>query len=114
MLKKVKNQSATLETLSTKIDALAENLDDLARIAKLNFDSINRRLGEADKHFEKLDFIESRIDHVEAQLDHMNARLGMLERDTATIRDNIVRRDTFDDIVARLEFLEKKMGVKSS
>jgi len=113
MANKTKKQSVTLESLDRKmhvlalatdkkIDALADVVDDLARITKHGFDSVNKRFDEVDKQFELID----------ARLDRMDARIAMIEKDVALLRENLVRRDTIDDILARLEYLEKKIGVK--
>lgn len=43
----------------------------------------------------------------------MSARLGSVERDVAEIRKHFVYRDEFEDALARLRLVEKKLGIHS-
>jgi hypothetical protein len=54
--------------------------------------------------------IETRID---TGLREINNRMLVIERDIAEIRSHFVYRVEFDDLSARVKYLEKKAGVKS-
>lgn len=45
----------------------------------------------------------------QGNFDHVHARLGMIERD---VKD-VVHKDEFEDLMARVKYLEKKMGIES-
>jgi hypothetical protein len=46
-------------------------------------------------------------------MDHMDARMGRMEADFHEIKSNIVYRHEFEDIMARVKYLEQKMGIES-
>lgn len=99
-------------------------IDDLAGMVKKGFDGVDKRFEQVDKRFEQIDkrfelidkrleLIDKRITHIEAEITHINARLATLEHDVAEIRKHFVYRDEFEDALARITALEKRVGVKS-
>ena len=64
----------------------------------------------ADKRFEQVD---GRLGRVEQRLDHFDARMGRREADLNEIRGNIVYRHEFEDLLARVKYLETKLGIES-
>ncbi|MEK7576946.1 MAG: hypothetical protein AAB482_04625 [Patescibacteria group bacterium] len=102
-------------------------IDDLAFMVNKGFDhmsetladkkSVNKRFDLVDEQFSAVDqrfnLVDKRFTGVEQKLDHMDARLGSVERDVAEIRKHFVYRDEFEDALARLRLVEKKLGIKS-
>jgi hypothetical protein len=121
----VKKDSATLRTIKGAVrQAVHSEVENLARIVARGFESvdkrfeqIDKRFDQADKRFEQVDKRFEQVDkHFESMgfhLEHIDARLGVVERDTAEIRRHFVYRDEFEDALARITLLEKKLNVKS-
>ncbi len=59
------------------------------------------------------DEMNDRIEQVEGRLDHLDARVGRIEADIHELRDEVVRRHEFEDALARIKYLEKKLGIES-
>lgn len=50
---------------------------------------------------------------INAHLDHLDARVGRIEADIHDLRDEIVYRHEFEDVLDRVKYLEKKLGIDS-
>lgn len=91
--------------------------EQLAVMVQRGFKDIDKRFELFDKRFELIErriaHIEAEIQHINARLDHMDARLNTIEHDIAEIRKHLVYRDEFEDALARIAVLEKKLGVRS-
>jgi predicted nucleic acid-binding Zn-ribbon protein len=70
------------------------------------FEQISDRFEQIDQRFEQMD---QRFDQIDGRLAHIDARLNTIERD---IRD-LVSREEFTDLTARVKYLEMKLGVES-
>jgi predicted nuclease with TOPRIM domain len=57
--------------------------------------------------------MNARFEKVDAHLDHLEARVGRIEADIEELRGEIVYRHEFDDALARIKYLEKKLGIES-
>lgn len=57
--------------------------------------------------------IDDRIDQVDKRLDNLDARMGRMEADLTEIRGNIVYKHEFEDLMARVKYIETKMGIES-
>lgn len=92
-------------------------LEDLALMVKHGFDGVDKRFdgveGRLDKVENRLDRVENRLDDVDKRLDHVDARLGNIERDVSYLRQHFVFREEFEDLMARVKYLERKQGVNS-
>jgi len=101
---------------TTVHSVVGREIEGIARIVAKGFLGVNKQFELVDKRFKEIDKrfeeIDKRFDIIEMRLERMDARLDLLERDVAEIRKNVVSRDTIEDIIARLEFVEKKMGIK--
>jgi len=63
-----------------------------------------------NKSFQTLtDTVNAGFASVNARFDYANARLATIERD---VKD-IIHREEFDDLMARVKYLEQKMGIQS-
>jgi tetrahydromethanopterin S-methyltransferase subunit G len=61
----------------------------------------------------RLDGIDSRLDGIDSRLDHLDARVGRIEADVHALRDEIVHRHEFEDVLGRVKYIEKKLGIES-
>ncbi len=57
--------------------------------------------------------IQALREEMNSRLDHLDARVGRIEADMHERRDEVVRRHEFDDALARIKYLEKKLGIES-
>ncbi|HEY4506371.1 MAG TPA: hypothetical protein VJJ24_02920 [Candidatus Paceibacterota bacterium] len=57
--------------------------------------------------------VEKRLDKLENEASHTNARLGRIETEVEQINRKMFTKDEFDDLSARVKYLEIKAGVKS-
>ena len=95
-------------------------IDDLAVMVKNGFDDIGNRMADRNSVDQRFDSVDQRFDSVDQRfgvvskkLEHIDARLAYMERDVAEIRKHFVYRDEFEDALARLRLVEKKLGIKS-
>ena len=59
------------------------------------------------------DRVNTRFDSVESRLDHLDARVGRIEADVHALRDEMVHRREFEDVLDRIKYIEKKLGIES-
>ena len=57
--------------------------------------------------------MNERFEKVDARLDHLDARVGRIEADVHALRDEMVHRHEFDDVLDRVKYIEKKLGIES-
>jgi tetrahydromethanopterin S-methyltransferase subunit G len=57
--------------------------------------------------------VNARFDSVESRLDHLDARVGRIEADVHVLRDEMVHRREFEDVLDRVKYIEKKLGIES-
>ena len=57
--------------------------------------------------------LTARLDGIDSRLDHLDARVGRMEADMHELRGEIVYRHEFEDALARIKYLEKKLGIES-
>lgn len=57
--------------------------------------------------------MNSQFQGVITRLDHLDARVGRIEADIGELRDEVVYRHEFEDMLGRVKYLEKKLGIKS-
>ncbi len=50
---------------------------------------------------------------VHSRLDHLDARVGRIEADVHALRDEMVHRREFEDVLDRVTYIEKKLGIES-
>jgi len=86
---------------------LGEKMDKRFEAVDKRFEAIDQRFEAVDKRFVSL---ETRTSD---GFTHVNARLATIERDVAEIRKHFVYRDEFEDLMARVKYLETKLKIKS-
>jgi hypothetical protein len=52
-------------------------------------------------------------DRLTTRLDHLDARVGRIEADVHALRDEMVHRREFEDVLDRVTDIEKKLGIES-
>jgi hypothetical protein len=57
--------------------------------------------------------MNQKFDAVETRLDHLDARVGRIEADVHALRDEMVHRREFEDVLGRVKYIEKKLGIES-
>ena len=57
--------------------------------------------------------MNTRFDSVDTRLDNMDARMGRMQGDISDLRGEIVYRHEFEDVLGRVKYLERKMGIES-
>lgn len=89
-------------------------IDDLAVMVKNGFDENHKRIDETHKRIDSLrtEVGDFRIETNE-RFNYANARLDKIEKDVADIRKHFVYRYEFEDLMARVKYMEEKMGIES-
>jgi uncharacterized coiled-coil protein SlyX len=57
--------------------------------------------------------VTTRLDGIDSRLDNLDARVGRIEADIHELRDEVVHKHEFEDALARIKYLEKKLGIES-
>jgi septal ring factor EnvC (AmiA/AmiB activator) len=57
--------------------------------------------------------INTRVDGIDSRLDNLDARVGRIEADIHALRDEMVHRQEFEDVLDRVKYIEKKLGIES-
>ncbi len=57
--------------------------------------------------------VETLRQEMNTRLDHLDARVGRIEADIHELRDEVVYRHEFEDALARIKYLEKKLSIES-
>ena len=57
--------------------------------------------------------MNERFEKVDARLDHLDARVGRIEADVHALRDEMVHRREFEDVLDRVKYIEKTLGIES-
>jgi len=85
-------------------------------MAKTNITTIEdlaRMINEGFKSTATKDDVKGVEERLTTRLDHLDARVGRIEADVHTLRDEIVHRQEFQDVLDRVKYIEKKLGIAS-
>ena len=96
LIEKMKAVFPTAEMTNKSFQTLTDTMT-------ASFASVNVRFDETAKK------VDARFDKVEVRLDHIDARLATIERDVK----EVIHREEFDDLMARVKYVEKKLGIES-
>jgi hypothetical protein len=93
----------------TTIDELARMINEgfMGTASKEDVQAVQAEVGGLR---EEMNQIEGRLT---ARLDHLDARVGRIEADVHALRDEIVHRHEFEDVLGRVKYIEKKLGIES-
>ena len=61
----------------------------------------------------KVDSIDAKVEHLGVQVDNLDARVARIQMDIHELRGEIVYRHEFEDVLGRVKYLEKKLGIES-
>ncbi|MEK7083117.1 MAG: hypothetical protein AAB972_03005 [Patescibacteria group bacterium] len=103
--------SLTKKDVSQIKGIVHDEVENLARIVAKSFEGIDKRFEGIDK---RLELIDKHIEEMNAEIRHINARLDTIEHDISAIHKHLVYRDEFEEALARISILEKKMGIRKS
>jgi hypothetical protein len=84
-------------------------IDDLARMINEGFKTTASKEDIVEVR-QEMQAMEGRLT---TRLDHLDARVGRIEADVHTLRDEMVHRREFEDVLDRVTYLEKKLGIQS-
>jgi len=111
-----------------------QEFEKLAGMIKRGFDvtaqkaDVDDRFEQVDKRLEKIETetregfkrvderfmrVDERFVQVDERFMQVNFRLSNIERDTEEIRKHFIYRDEFEDLTARVKYLETKLGIES-
>jgi tetrahydromethanopterin S-methyltransferase subunit G len=90
------------------MESKIQTIEDLARLMQNTMASKEDLQGLATKE----DLQELRGEMNE-RLDHLDARVGRIEADVHALRDEMVHRREFEDVLDRVKYIEKKLGIES-
>ena len=95
-------------TLDKLAQMMAKGFENTA--SKEDIIGVNTRVDSIEN---KADGIETKIDILAKKLDHTDARIARIEADMKEIRGNIVYKHEFEDLTARVKYIESKLGIES-
>ena len=84
-------------------------VEKLALMIGKGFAHVDQRFDEAATKKE----MDEGFAGVNARLDHLDARVGRIEADIHELQGEVVYRHEFEDILGRVKYLEKKLGIES-
>ena len=84
-------------------------IEDLARMINEGFKSTATKEDVAALRTE----MNEKFDSVETRLDHLDGRVGRIEADVHALRDEMVHRQEFQDVLDRVTYIEKQLGIES-
>ncbi|MEK7575761.1 MAG: hypothetical protein AAB491_01585 [Patescibacteria group bacterium] len=99
-------------TINDLARMIAEGFKETAKKADIDkrFEQVDEQFKQVDKRFERVD---GQFEGVNGRLDNIDNRLLVIERDIAEIRSHFVYREEFEDLMARVKYLEKRLEIES-
>jgi hypothetical protein len=85
-----------------------QTIKDLARLIQNTMASKEDLQGLATK-----EDVKGLEDRLTTRLDHLDARVGRIEADVHALRDEMVHRSEFEDVLDRVKYIAKKLGIES-
>lgn len=101
----------TKKDISQIKDIVHDEVESFARIVAKGFHGVDKQFEQVDTRF---DLIDKRMEEMNAEIRHINVRLDTIEHDISAIHKHLVYRDEFEEVLARLAILEKKVGIRKS
>ena len=93
-----------------KNSEILKAINDFSTSVDKRFDAVDERFEKIDERFEKID---ERFEKIDERLNSMDKRMAHIETDVSEIRKTYVDPQEFEDLVARVKYLEIRMGVES-
>jgi predicted nuclease with TOPRIM domain len=91
-------------------------IDDLAKMINEGFKSTASKedIHEVKEEMKEMEGrLTTRLDTLDGRVDTLDARLGRIEADVHALRDEMVHRREFEDVLDRVKYIEKKLGIES-
>jgi hypothetical protein len=108
----IDNTPTTIEELAIMIQRTMASKEDLKGMASK--EDLNDMANKEDLNgMASKEDLKGFRDEVVNRLDHLDARVGRIEADIHELRDEIVYRHEFEDVLGRIKYLEKKLGIES-
>jgi hypothetical protein len=79
----------------------------------ITIDDLARMINEGFKSTATKDDVKGVEERLTTRLDHLDARVGRIEADVHTLRDEMVHWQEFQDILDRVKYIERKLGIES-
>ena len=76
-------------------------------------DDLARMINEGFKSTATKDDVKGVEERLTTRLDHLDARVGRIEADVHALRDEMGHRQEFHDVLDRVTYIEKKLGIES-
>jgi hypothetical protein len=99
-----------LDYIWQRITSPLEGLAELINGTMASKEDIKALEGRVNTRF---DAVESRLDTLDGRVDIFDARLGRIEADVHALRDEMIHRREFEDVLDRVKYIEKKLGIES-
>jgi archaellum component FlaC len=98
--------------------------EELARMVAKGFAHVDKRFDEVDNRFEHVDKrfeqVDERFEKVDERFEQVDRRFASIEATLSTMRDDIngihrdmVYKDEMEDLMARVKYVEMKLGIDS-
>ena len=110
------NTPSTIEELAIMIQRTMASKEDLKAFAtKDDLMAVNEGLEEGLEEGLKglRNEMNAQFRGVNDHLEHLDARVGRIEADIHELRGEVVYRHEFEDVLGRVKYLERKLGIES-
>ncbi len=80
------------------------------------FEGVDKRFEDVDQRLDQMASqmaTKEDIKHIDERMDSLDARMGRMETDLHEVKGNIVYKYEFEDLEARVKYLERKLGIES-
>ena len=76
-------------------------------------DDLAHMINEGFKSTATKDDVKGVEERLTTRLDHLDARMGRIEADVHALRDDMIHRRELEDVLDRVKYIEKKLGIES-
>jgi predicted amino acid-binding ACT domain protein len=90
---------------------IKDEIEDLAQIVNKGFIEMQKQINSVRDEL-KSD-INSVRDELKSDINYLDANIKVIRQDIAEIKLNFVYRHEFEDLMARVKYLETKIGIES-
>lgn len=106
------------DTATEKLAIMVKNgFDDTQAQIKKGFKEVYERFDEVDKRFsevyKRFSEVDKRFDEVDGEFAYLKTKISAVEREISAIRHDLVHREEFEDLMARMKLVELKLGIMS-
>jgi archaellum component FlaC len=91
---------------------MADNITTIEDMARLIQNTMASKK-DIEEVKEDIRGINTRLDGIDSRLDNIDARVGRIEADVHALRDEMVHRRECEDVLDRVKYIEKKLGIES-